>query len=455
MHAITRRVARRVRTALGACGLIGGASAALVAGASRTAAAQNDTTAPALRLGDAYRELASHNPRVAAAKALADATTATVRSASLPPDPQVQLGFMNYALPDLRPMAPLGMVQLQIMQMIPLPGKLGLAGGAAQARSDAAHDVADGTYWTARTELADAFYDLYRLDAQLGVARRTIALLGDIEQTAQAMYRVGEASQPDVLRAQVEIARMTEDTLRMIAMRSGAAARFNAQLDRAADSTFGTLGTPALPAFPDAAPPLDSLLALATRDRPVVRAGRADVTAAERQRALAARDVWPDLAVGVQLGRQPGGVGNLMGSVMVGASIPVFMHARQGGARDAAAAMAEMSRADLRATEADTRASVFAAYADLLRARRLTALYRNTVLPQAEATAASALASYRVGHVDFMTVLDDRMTVNTYEQDLHQLESDEGNAWARLEALVAHNLINADSAVAHASGGSR
>lgn len=452
MHAITRRIARCVRTALGACGLIGGASAALVAGAPRTAAAQHDTTAPTLRLGDAYSELASHSPRVVAARALADATKATVRSASLPPDPQVQLGFMNYALPDLRPMAPLGMVQLQIMQMIPLPGKLGLAGNAAQARSDAAHDLADGSYWTARTELADAFYDLYRLDAQLGVARRTIALLGDIEQTAQAMYRVGEASQPDVLRAQVEIARMTEDTLRMIAARSGAAARFTAQLDRTGDST---LGTPALPAFPDAVPPLDSLLALAVRDRPLVQAGRADVTAAERQRDLAARDVWPNLAVGVQLGRRPGGVGNLMGSFMVGASIPVFMNARQGGARDAAAAMAEMSRADLRATEADTRASVFTAYADLQRARRLTALYRNTVLPQAEATAASALASYRVGHVDFMTVLDDRLTVNTYEQDLHQLESDEGNAWARLEALVARTLINANSTAAHASGGSR
>ncbi|HEX8726447.1 MAG TPA: TolC family protein [Gemmatimonadaceae bacterium] len=458
MHAITRRIARRARTAIGACGLIGSASAALVAGVPRTAAAQRDSaaattaTTPALRLGDAYTELASRNPRVDAARALAAAANATVRSASLPPDPQVQLGFMNYALPDLRPMAPLGMMQLQIMQMIPLPGKLGLAGDAAQARSDAAHDRADGTYWTARTGLTDAFYDLYRLDAQLGVARRTIALLGDIEQTAQAMYRVGEASQPDVLRAQVEIARMTEDTLRMIAMRSGAAARFNAQLDRTADST---LGAAVLPAFPDAAPSLDSLLALAMRDRPVVQAGRADVTAAERQREFAARNVWPDLAVGVQLGRRPGGVGNLMGSVMVGASIPVFVHARQGGARDAAAAMAEMSRADLRATEADTRAAVLSAYADLLRARRLTALYRNTVLPQAEAAATSALASYRVGHVDFMTVLDDRMTVNTYEQDLHQLESDEGKAWAQLEALVARPLINANSTAARASGGSQ
>ncbi len=452
MHAIPRRLARRARTALRAFGPFGGTLTALVAGAPGTARAQDSTATRPLRLGDAYGELANSNPRVAAARALASATEATVRSASLPPDPQVQLGIMNYALPDLRPMAPLGMMQLQIMQMIPLPGKLRLAGKAARAQGDAAHDRADGTYWTARVAVTDAFYDLYRIDAQLGVARRTIALLGDVERTAQAMYRVGQATQSDVLRAQVEIARMTEDTLRMVAMRSAAAARFNAQLDLPADST---LGAPVLPAFPDTTPPQDSLLVLAMHDRPMVQAGRADVAAAERRRDLAARDVWPDIAVGVQLGRRPGGVGNLMGSLMLGASIPVFMNARQAGARDAAAALAEMSRADLRASEADTRAAVLTAYADLLRARRLTALYRHTVLPQAEAAAASALASYRVGHVDFMTVLDDRMTVNRYEQDLHQLESDEGKAWAQLEALVARTLINANSTAAVASGGAQ
>ncbi|MDE3151276.1 MAG: TolC family protein, partial [Gemmatimonadota bacterium] len=384
-----------------------------------------------------------------AARALASATDATVRSASLPPDPQLQLGFMNYTVPGLAPMVPLGMMQVQVMQMIPLPGKLGLAGAAARAHADAADARADGTAWSSRLTLATAFYDLYRIDAQLGVARHTIGLLRDIEQTAEAMYRVGQAGQPDVLRAQVELARMTEDTLRMVAMRSGAAARFNAALDLTDDRVSGV---PVLPAFPTVVPAEDSLQALALQSRPSVRADRSEVTAAEQRRKLAARNVWPNLAVGVQLGRRPGG-SSTMGSLMVGASIPVFVHSRQDADAQAAAAMAKMSAADLRATEADTKAEVLVAYADLRRARQLTTLYRNTVLPQAEAAATSALASYRVGHVDFMTVLDDRMTVDQYERALHQLEADEGTAWARLEALVARPLINANSTAALASGG--
>jgi outer membrane protein, heavy metal efflux system len=449
MHAKLRRVLRRgCRTAhaAGVMGLVVGALAGLGA---RPIAAQAPGQAPPLRLADAYRELEANSPRIGAARALATATDATVRSASLPPDPQLQLGIMNYGIPDLRPMAPLGMVQLGVMQMIPLPGKLGLAGAAARAHSRATHERADDTRWTARLDLAMAFYDLYQTDAQLAVARRTIALLGDIERTAEAMYRVGEASQPDVLRAQVELARMEEDTLRMVAMRSAATARFNAQVDRTVDSTPGA---PVLPAFPTAVPAEDSLLDLALQDRPAVRAGEADLTAAERRRALAARDVWPDLAVGVQIGRRPAG-GSTMGSLMIGAAIPIFVGSRQDQARDAAAAMAEMTRADLRGMQADTRAAVLIAYADLRRARRLTALYRHTVLPEAEAAATSALASYRVGHVDFMTVLDDRMTVDQYERSLHQLEADEGKAWAHLEALVARPLINANSTAALASGG--
>jgi outer membrane protein TolC len=105
---------------------------------------------------------------------------------------------------------------------------------------------------------------------------------------------------------------------------------------------------------------------------------------------------------------------------------------------------------------ADTRGRIGEAYADLERARRLAALYRTTVLPQAEAAAGSALASYRVGGVDFMTLLDDRMTVNRYRTELYALEADEGKAWAELEMLGGRELLDPDTlARVTADGGAR
>ncbi|MCC7193971.1 MAG: hypothetical protein IT356_00265, partial [Gemmatimonadaceae bacterium] len=81
-----------------------------------------------LRLGAVYAGVRDRNPKAAAARSLADAVASRVPAAGLLPDPQVQLGFMNYALPALRPMDRLGMVQVQVMQMLPLGGKLPLSG---------------------------------------------------------------------------------------------------------------------------------------------------------------------------------------------------------------------------------------------------------------------------------------------------------------------------------------
>jgi outer membrane protein, heavy metal efflux system len=136
---------------------------------------------------------------------------------------------------------------------------------------------------------------------------------------------------------------------------------------------------------------------------------------------------------------------------MIGASVPVFARDRQLRMRAEAGAMRAMADADLAMMRADTRARVAETHANLVRARNLAALYRTTVLPQAEAAAASALSAYRVGGVDFMTLLDDRMVVNRYRQELFVLEADQGKAWAELEMLLGRPLFDADALVRVAS----
>ena len=444
-----RRRHRRAltRAALAATSILCGlpASAAIV-----TAKAQDRTaSAQSLRLGELYDEAQRESPRVAAAQALVRAAEARVSSARLPPDPQLQLGFMNYTLPGLRPMDVLGMTQLQLMQMVPVAGKLGLSGRVAASQASAQAERARDVQWALRSDVAMAFYDLYQTDQRLVIARETLRLLQDIRRTTEAMYRVGEGRQADVLRAQVEIARMVEDTVRMTTMRVGMAARLDALLNR---PTHDLVPSPVLPAFPDSVPSMDSLVALAEAGRPMLRAGERDLEAANAQARLARREIWPDLTVGLQYGSQSGEMGTeRMGSLMVGASVPVFAGRRQLRMREETDAMRQMAAADLAAMRADTRARVAEAYASLTRARNLAALYRTTVIPQAEATVASSLAAYRVGGVDFMTLLDNRMTVNTYRQELFALDAEQGKAWADLEMLVGRELFEANNVAADAA----
>lgn len=414
--------------------------------APRGAPAQQ-TTQPAdeaLTLAHVLRAVSDSSPLALAARASARAAYARVSSAKRPPDPRVQLGFMNYSLPDLRPMDPLDMVQLQVMQMFPTPGKLRLAGDIASSRAGAAAERARETGWELRAQSAAAFYDLYRADRSLEVARATLRIVQDTRRIAEAMYRVGDGRQADVLRAQVEIARMTEDTLRMLAMRESTLGRLAALASPAAGQLSGS---PVLPEFPASLPSLDSLTLAAERGRPMIAAGERELDAAEDALRLARREIWPDLEIGVQVGKRSGEMGTeTMGSLMLGANVPIFARSRQLKMREEAAAMREMAAFDLAAMRAQTRGRVMELYADLTKARRLAHLYRTTVLPQAEATVESSLAAYRVGSVDFMTVLENRMTVNQYLLELIALESEEGMAWAELEMLLGRALVDPASA---------
>jgi outer membrane protein TolC len=429
---------------------------ALIASLTTTAAckAQSIAASPrdssVLRLATLYELAARRSPQLEAARALARAAAARIPSTKRPPDPELQIGFMNRSLPSFAPMDPLGMTSLQVMQMLPLNGKLALTGRVATEQAGAARDRADEVRWDVRSRVAMAFYDLYATDRAIAVANDTRRLLQSIAKTAQSMYAVGDGRQADVLKAQVEVARMTEDIVRMHTMRTSAIATLTALVNATLDSALGTAESPELPLD---LPPLDTLQRLAEEHRPMIRAGLAEVRAADARSTLAAREIWPDLQVGVQYGQRSGAMGTeRMASLMLGATLPVFAGSRQYRMRDEAEAMKVMALADLATMRAQTRARVADLHATITRARNLSELYRGSVLPQSRAAVTSALAAYRVGQVNLMTLLDNQMTVNRYEQELFTLEAEQGKAIAELEMMIGRELLDASAARTRAAG---
>ncbi len=410
---------------------------AFVLPASGTIAAQ--APSPALTLSEVYQR-AGGSPRVAAAVATAAASSARVASAKRPPDPEVQLGFMNRELPSLAPMKPLGMTQIQVMQMIPTPGKLGLAGRVASETAAAARYRATDAFWETRARAAMAFYDLYVIGHQIDIARETKQLVADIAKTSQTMYAVGEAKQADVLRSQVGVARMTEEIQRMESMRTAMLGRLTGILDQPQDSITGS---PILPDLPDSLPPLATLIEEAERRRPMLQAGERDVAAATAGERLARKEIWPDLQLGVQYGWRGAEMGTeRMGSLMIGAAIPIYARSRQLAMREEAAAMRLMSAADLAAMRAETRGRMIELYADYTKARNLGALYTTTIIPQAEGAVTASFSAYRVGSVDFMTLLDNQMSVNEYRQQLIAFAAEQGKAIAEMEMMLGRELFN-------------
>lgn len=408
--------------------------------------AQEDRT---LTLDAVHAMVAGRNPRVRAASALSKAASARVPGTLRLPDPQVQLGFMNYAVPAFRPDATLGMTQLQVMQMVPLPGKLSAAGAAARAQVAVAEARVGAAAWEARGVATMAFYDFWLARASRRVIVETRVLLQEAAAVAVAMYRSGEGAQGDVLRAQVEVARMDDELIRLTAMEAVATSKLAAAADTSADALTGT---PVLPSVPDSAPAPGVLESRVLDGRPDLRVGEAGVRAAAAAMDVARRERWPDLQVGMQYGQRRGDMGiDRMGSLMVGASIPLYARSRQLAMRDEADAMRQMAVADLAEMRAETRARVAAVYAELRSAQRLRELYRSTVLPQAAAAAEAALASYRNGRGDFMAVVDTRMAVNRYRLEQLNIRASEGRAWADIEMLLGRPFTELASRPSEAS----
>jgi outer membrane protein TolC len=392
-----------------------------------------------LSLEDVYVLARQRNAMLQAVQATVEATRAQESSARLPPDPQLQFGVMNAELPGLGSGMPTFMAPaLQAMQMFPFPGKLALSGRIARQSTVMADAMATEAWWEIRGRAAMAFYEIYSIDRQLDVMRETLQWLEDFGQVAKAMYAAGEGRQADVLRAGVEVARMDAEIARMQAMRTAAAARLNAVLNRPADAE---VPWPALPDLPLVLPDAETLEEWAAESRPLLERARVGLAQAQTRRSLARKEIWPDFNVGVAYGQRPGDMGTeRMGSLMLGFAVPIFAGRRQLEMRRETEAMEQMYRAELADLQVEVGARIGELVAELERARTLVELYRTEVLPQADAGVLSAFSSYRVGAVDFMTLVDAQMTVNRYRQDLYVLLAEYGQIFADLEMTIGRAL---------------
>lgn len=404
-----------------------------------SAAAQSD--APPVTptdLAGLQARAVEHNPSLTALRAAADAAAARVVESSTRPDPILMFGAMNVGLWDFDAGMPASMVpSLQITQTLPFFGKLELRESIADAEREATELAVAEAEWGVRAAVAGRFHALRALDRRTAVQRQTLDLLREFQTVARSLYAAGTGRQSDVLRADVEVARMDASIRRLGALREAEAASLVALLDLPHDAEVGEME---LPTVPTTIPDVAALLERAIASRPLLEVRAVSVERARREVDLAERDVWPDVTVSAQLGRRGGDAPRTMGGLTVGASLPI----QRGSRQEPRVAMAEARVRGALAEQSGARAAVAAELrarlADLDRAGSLLVLYRDEILPTARANVTSTLSSYRVGEVDFASLVDAQLAVDRYEQDYEQLIADYGTTVEFIEASIGGTL---------------
>jgi outer membrane protein TolC len=169
-----------------------------------------------------------------------------------------------------------------------------------------------------------------------------------------------------------------------------------------------------------------------------LQAAAARVDAAHAGYQAARRTVYPDFTVTLAYGQRP--QFDDLATIAVGISIPLFAGSNQlpqRRSREAARAMQQALSTNL---YNETYAQLVELAAQAQRARNLLELYVTAVLPQARAAVESALSAYRVGQVDYMTLLQNEMTVNRYQIEQVRLVAQYHQSVAQVQALVGVEL---------------
>lgn len=392
-----------------------------------------------LRLGDLLLLAEELNPGLGALRHGADAAELREPAASTLPDPVLQLGFMNFGLPDFNSDMPMSMApSVQLTQTFPWPGKLARQEDIAVRDRDIAAVRVDEASWRLRARTSAVFYEIWSIDRRLEVVRSTLELLEGFREVALAMYGTGSGRQTDVLRADVEIARTTGEIRRMAGRREAVVAGLNGLLDR---PSYTPVGVVVADDVPRDVPARSVLEGWALDSRPLLAETTLGVERATAAAARADREIWPDLRVGIAYGQRDRGLGTEhMGSAMVGLTLPVFAGSRQHALRDAAFAEQRLARARNTEARAQVSATIGALMADLEAARVLVDLYRDEVVPQARTNVESAFSAYRVGRVDFLTLVDAQTTANRYEGELYALFANYGMTLTALESAVGRAI---------------
>jgi cobalt-zinc-cadmium efflux system outer membrane protein len=403
------------------------------------AAAQS---APPGRSVESFLALAREkNPEYAAMKLEAAAAGERQETVYALPDPRVRVELMDItnagtdASPSLNP-SKIGATKYTVMQTLPWFGKRDTLREAAEAEARAASTRSDATWVDLAARIKTAFAQYYLTTETGRLTREVLELMLRLESIAQARYAGGLSPQQDAIRAQVEQTTLRTDLVILEADRRRAMARLNALVSRPANAPLAD-PEQVRPLPPPARLQQAELEERARLRSPVLAGEEARARAADRRLELADLDFYPDFTLGVsptQMGTRIAEWG-----VMLEVNIPLQRENRHAKEREARALL-DAANARRAAAALSIQGQLEENLAALEAARRTEALAATSLVPQAELTFQSALASYENGKVDFATLLDAQRQILRAKVERLKAQAEAQMRLAEIERTVGEEL---------------
>lgn len=330
-----------------------------------------------------------------------------------------------------------------ISQQLPFWGKRAI-------KQEIAEHEAESYKWSIeerKLELArmvkETYYQIWAVDKFLGIIDKNLSILSDFITIAESKYSVGQGVQQDIYKAGLEKSKMVDMQITFQQQRKSLEASLNYLLYRPGTTPIGPIADFTLPQLPQSA---DQLKDTAYEKRPQIKSLSSLVNKGQAGHRLAQKEFYPDFnlsfeymfreKVDTEMVKDPG---YNMFTVGVTFNLP-FQQERRRSMLAESASETSMATEELNAMKNSISYTINDTLTQLERRRRLIELYKGGIIPQAEQSLESAVISYRVSKVDFLTLLDSRMNLFTYERELYESQAEYMMKLAQLEAAVGADI---------------
>ena len=393
----------------------------------------SDMPAALLSVDEAVAAALENNPEIRAAVrrlSLAQLKTTTARSLD---DPMLMM--RDWDTPVRRPWD-LNQAQLMVSIQQTFPSRQKRDQRARLAEDDAG--VAAIDLETLRQEVSvevrKLCTELMRNADEVRLQARQSSLLKEALAAALAEYTTGKAPQADVLRAQMALTRLNEKLIELDEERDNTRAQLNVLIGRPPDKAIEIAGSYALPT---ALPSIEDLEQAAIEHRPELAALRTRIAKSRDEGKLTQLAMKPDFTVGLGYMLMPtGSLARNAYMAEVSMNLPWLNRERHDGEAKQADAATAVSQAELDARAAMVFLEIRQAQIEVLAAEKRVKLYRDTLLPQAEASFKATTAAYQNNRAEFMSLIEAQNLLLDIQTATYKASAATDEGMAQLERAI-------------------
>jgi cobalt-zinc-cadmium efflux system outer membrane protein len=387
---------------------------------------------PPTPLSALLEEATKNNPDILAARRGWQAAAQVPSQVSTPPDPQVTVQHFSIGSP--RPFAgfsnsEFAYIGFGISQDLPYPGKLKLKGEAAQQDAAVSREKLEATSRSVLQRVKEAYYQIAYVQQTLEVLDRNGKLLEQIERIADARYRVGEGSQQDVLKAQLERTKLLREVAHHHELMEMQQAQLRMLLNRPP-------GSPEISAQQLVETPLrytsDELLSKVRIANPEVMGQQEMVKRQSLQIEIARKDRYPDFSAQYMWQHTAEQFRDYY-MLSFSARIPIYRRRKLNPEMTQAVEELNRSRREYESQVQTAYFDVRNQYIAAETASQMLKIYREGLIPQALATYQSGLASYQTGSLDFESLFSAFLDVLNFDGEYWKTLMEHETALARIE----------------------